>query len=83
MSDCICCGKPGRYSILLAIGPNGQRSDERYYLPNKFARDNHADIEERSFCPEHMRALEDIVRATIFYHQAENGIKPIEWRKPS
>ena len=78
-TNCICCGNPGSYSIRLAIGPHGHRSTERYYLPNKFARENHADIEERSFCQAHMRAIEDGLRATISYFQAENGVEPLKW----
>ena len=83
MSNCICCGRTGKHSIQLAVGPNGNRPGERYYLPNKSARDNGANIQERWFCSEHMRALEDAVRATIVYHQAENGIEPVKLGNPS
>jgi hypothetical protein len=81
---CVCCGKDSKYSIRLAEGP--QASDlvdlPRYYLPNMGARDpaHPADLREIYFCKECMRPVEDAVRATILYLQAENGrlsIKPV------
>lgn len=34
-------------------------------------------IEERWFCAEHMRAIEDVLRATIGRLQGEHGVAPI------
>lgn len=78
---CICCGKPARFAILLATGPS-QFGLERYYIPNQtFWEESEVPcIREGSFvglkwfCHEHIRAVEDAVRATILYHQTENGI---------
>ncbi|MBX9646827.1 MAG: hypothetical protein K2X57_07205 [Xanthobacteraceae bacterium] len=76
---CICCGKPGKFSIILASGPQNQdfhrRDDDRFYIPNQAAREgDHPDMRERWFCSEHIRAIDDAVRATILYHQTENGL---------
>jgi hypothetical protein len=74
---CICCGKPSKYSIQLAEGPQGDDLVQlpRYYLPNEGARDpaHLADLHEIPFCGACMRPVEDAVRATILYLQAENG----------
>jgi hypothetical protein len=73
MIRCICCGKPGQFSVLLFGAPNGDgRTDERYYIPNQSVR-KHEKIPERWFCGAHMRAVEDSMRATILYHQTESG----------
>jgi hypothetical protein len=74
---CICCGSAGKFSILLAQGPHGEegREDPRYYVPNDAVRSQKpSPMKEVWFCGEHMRAVEDAVRATILYHQAENGM---------
>jgi hypothetical protein len=74
--QCICYGKPSKYSIQLAEGPqaNDLVALPRYYLPNNGARDpsHPADLKEIHFCAECMRPVEDAVRATILYLQAEN-----------
>jgi hypothetical protein len=81
---CICCGKPSKYSINLATGSQAERlvALPRYYLPNQHARDPKFPpvVAEVHFCVECMRAVEDAVRATILYLQAENdqlSIKPV------
>ena len=81
---CICCGKPSKYSVHLAEGSqaNTLLAVPRYYLPNQHARDPKfpAVIEEINFCKKCMRAVEDSLRATILYLQAENdqlSIKPV------
>ncbi len=81
---CICCGKPSKYSIHLAVGIQANRllALPRYYLPNQHARDPQFPpvIDEIHFCAECMRSVEDALRATILYLQAENdqlSIKPV------
>jgi hypothetical protein len=81
---CIGCGKPGEYSIQLAVGTQAKRllALPRFYLPNQNARSPKfpADLHEIHFCKECMRTVEDALRATILYLQAENdqlSIKPI------
>jgi hypothetical protein len=74
---CVCCGKPSTYSVLLAVNSPDERlvAIPRYYLPNQHARnpDFPRVVEETYFCAECMRAVEDAVRATILYRQAENN----------
>jgi hypothetical protein len=81
---CVGCGTPSKYSIHLALGIQADRlvALPRYYLPNQHARGPHAPpvIEEVHFCVECMRTVEDNLRATILYLQAENdqlSIKPV------
>jgi hypothetical protein len=81
---CVCCGKASKYSIQLAIGPQAERlvALPRYYLPNQYARNPEFPpvINEIHFCAGCMRSVEDAVRATILYLQAENdqlSIKPV------
>jgi hypothetical protein len=81
---CICCSKPSKFSIVLAEGSQAKRllAMPRYYLPNQHARDSKfPDVKkEIHFCADCMRAVEDSVRATILYLQAENdqvSIKPV------
>ena len=81
---CICCGKSSKYSIRLALGPQSDRlvAVPRFYLPNQHARnpDFPPVIEDVHFCADCMRPVEDALRATILYLQAENGqlsIKPV------
>jgi hypothetical protein len=81
---CICCGKPSNYSIQLAVGiqANRLKALPRYYIPNQHARDPQAPpvIDGIHFCGECMRSVEDALRATILYLQAENdqlSIKPV------
>jgi hypothetical protein len=81
---CICCGKPSKYSINLAVGSQADRlvALPRYYLPNQHARNPEFPqvIEDVHFCEDCMRPVEDAVRATILYLQAENdqlSIKPV------
>jgi hypothetical protein len=81
---CICCSKPSQYSIVLAEGPQANRllATPRYYLPNQHARNpSFPDVtKEIHFCAECMRRVEDAVRATILYLQAENDLisaKPV------
>lgn len=80
MPKCICCNQEGKYSILLAIGPQANADDKspRYYLPNQSARSKKvarlvgSPIEEVWFCPVCMRKVEDNLRATIQYLKSEN-----------
>jgi hypothetical protein len=81
---CVCCGKTSKYSILLAAGTHAERlvALPRYYLRNQHARnpDFPSVIEEVHFCVACMRSVEEAVRATILYLQAENdqlSIKPV------
>ena len=85
---CVCCDKPGRYSIILAVGPQGNDSLKipRLYIPNQSVRaemekeDGFKVAEEKWFCAPCMRTIEDNLRATILYLQAENGllaVKPV------
>lgn len=81
---CVCCGKPSTYSILMAVGTQAERlvAQPRYYLPNQHARNPEFPqvVEEIFFCAECMRAVEDAVRSTILYRQAESNqlsIKPV------
>jgi hypothetical protein len=73
---CICCGKSSKHSVRLAEGfqANDLVALPRYYLPNIGARDPDfpADLKEVYFCVPCMRRVEDAVRATILYLQAEN-----------
>jgi hypothetical protein len=73
---CICCGKPSKYSINLAVGTHADRlvALPRYYLPNQHARDPEfpSVVSDIHFCAGCMRSVEDAVRATILYLQAEN-----------
>jgi hypothetical protein len=87
IGKCICCGQPGQYSILLAEGLNKDGLDiPRYYIPNAFVRqhekeEGRSETEEMMFCHPHMRAVEDNLRATILYLQAENGRLTIQPRE--
>lgn len=81
---CICCSKPSTFSIILAEGSQAKRllAMPRYYLPNQHARNpEFPDVKkEIHFCAECMRRVEDAVRATILYLQAENdqvSVKPV------
>jgi hypothetical protein len=79
--DCVCCGKPARYTIQLAVGPS-HNDLTRYYIPNDFAREAHGGydpIEEVPFCAACMRPIEDNLRATIGYLQSEAGKSPERW----
>jgi hypothetical protein len=84
----MCCDKPGKYSIILAVGPEGHDSLEipRLYIPNQAVREEMEKqggfqvAGEKWFCHPCMRIVEDNLRATILYLQAENGllaIKPV------
>ncbi len=75
---CIGCGKPGEYTIQLAVGPDGTGSDARYYIPNEFVRSNpHPSLNEVPFCSACMRTIEDNFRATVRYLQHENEQTPL------
>lgn len=72
---CVCCGKEGQFSVLLAVGPRSNDDRPRYFLPNQYAREEiggpHDVVEAVWFCTAHIRAVEDNVRATIRYFQDE------------
>jgi hypothetical protein len=81
---CICCGKTAKYSVQLAVGAHAKRlvALPRYYLPNQHARnpDFPSVVDQIYFCKKCMRSVEDTLRATILYLQAENdqiSIKPV------
>lgn len=86
LGPCVCCGKPGRFSIVLAVGINNPPVHiPRYYIPNDSVRESAGTSLDPSevipFCEECMRTVEDNLRATILYLQAENDrllIKPAE-----
>jgi hypothetical protein len=81
---CICCGKASKYSIYLAVGTQAERlvALPRYYIPNQHAHDPKfpSTTDEIHFCMQCMRSVEDALRATILYLQAETNqlsIKPV------
>lgn len=69
---CTCCGAPSLHTIQIARGPDHDGKSRRLYLPNLFARENGADIEEMPFCPECLRTIEDNFRATVQYLKTEH-----------
>jgi hypothetical protein len=74
--DCICCKRPGEYSILLAEGMGAEGEGIRWYIPNQRVREAigfHDVQREVWFCRSCMRTLEDNFRATIAYLTAEGG----------
>jgi hypothetical protein len=79
LGRCVCCGKPGKQSIMLAIGRNRKSVDiGRYYIPNyrvrHFVGNGQIDVTKIvPFCATCMRRVEDNLRATILYLHAENG----------
>lgn len=85
IGKCVCCGKAGDFTILLCVGPDGPQAEvPRYYIPNQYVRsilDKDPDmVSEVAFCQAHIRILEDGLRATIRYYQAEAQLitlKPI------
>jgi hypothetical protein len=78
LGSCIGCGQKARYTIQLAVGPDGDSDDARYYLPNDFTRQSGVDVlHEVPFCRSCMRHAEDNFRATIRYLQHENRETPL------
>jgi hypothetical protein len=71
--DCVCCGKPGQFSIILAVGPNNVGDKPRYYIPNQMVRQDTMADAEVLFCHRCMRMIEDNLRATIMYLQSEGN----------
>jgi hypothetical protein len=76
--NCYCCDNPAKVTIELAGGINGKASNmtKRWYIPNDSVRTNrdmHGDVVEVPFCLACMRVIEDNLRATILYLQAENA----------
>jgi hypothetical protein len=61
-----------------------QRADDRLYLPNQTVRqaweEGWEQPEPNLFCQPCMRKVEDNLRATVLYLQAENGLVTI--RRP-
>ena len=82
LGTCVCCGKPGKQSIVLAVGPNHKPVDiGRDYIPNynvrHFVGKGQMDVTKIvPFCRTCMRTVEDNLRATILYLQARMG----SWR---
>lgn len=81
---CICCSRPAKYSIQLAEGPQASRllATPRFYLPNQHARDPSFPpvVKDVHYCANCMRSIEDALRATILYLQAEHdqlAVKPV------
>jgi len=59
-ANCIGCGQPGEFSILLAGSP------EHWYLPNQYARSLESPpLQEVWFCKVCMKILEDGFRETL------------------
>jgi hypothetical protein len=86
LGKCICCGEPGKFSVVLAVGPNNDPVDmPRYYIPNDGVRECNGTPLDPSeivpFCGTCMRAVEDNLRATILGLQAENGLLAIRRAK--
>jgi hypothetical protein len=77
LGKCVCCEKPGKFSIVLAIGPQGKKDVQipRYYIPNQSVRQVEDEglppvTNEVPFCGKCMRAVEDSLRATILNLQS-------------
>jgi hypothetical protein len=85
LEPCVACGDPGKFSIILAASSSNDPVEvPRYYIPNEGVREyigTPMDVsKEVPFCGVCMRAVEDNLRATILYLQAESGrlsIKPV------
>jgi hypothetical protein len=82
LGKCIGCGQPGKFSIIVAAGPNNNPVEvERLYIPNETVREHIGtgmDVSrEAPFCAKCMRAVEDNFRATIMYLQSENNLLAI------
>ena len=78
VGSCVGCGEKGRYTIELAVGPDGKNDDARYYIPNDFVRESSMDnVHLVPFCRDCMRQIEDNFRATIRYLQHENEVSPL------
>jgi hypothetical protein len=83
LGPCVCCGEPGKFSIILAVGPNNKPVDiDRYYIPNENVREHIGTGMDVSqvvpFCADCMRRVEDNLRATIIYIQSENDLLEIK-----
>ena len=78
---CICCNNQSKFSVLLAVGSDGESESPRYYIPNQNVRESLAEmpdmmgelVREVHFCHSCMRKVEDNLRATIAYLQKENA----------
>ena len=76
---CYACGQPATASILLAHGPHSETQSvdpERLYIPNQMVRTEAASadlVEEYWFCHPCIRYIEDNMRSSILYLQAEAG----------
>ena len=87
MSICVGCGEAHDFSVVLAVGPQAtsQNATDRYYIPNEAVRDAMGTpmdpTEIIPFCATCMRRVEDAIRATVLYIQAETGrvaVRPIK-----
>lgn len=89
MSKCVGCGEAGAFSVVLAVGPQGtsQNTTDRYYIPNQSVREAMGTpmdpTETIPFCGTCIRRVEDAVRATILYIQAENGRVAVHPTEPA
>lgn len=83
-SDCVACDGDGHYTILLAVGIEGESDNARYYLPNQSAREEHGSgmdpVKQVTFCRHCMRELEDGLRGTIARIQKTNGVQPATYQ---
>ena len=64
---CYACGEPANFTIMLAL------TGSRIYLPNQGVRSKPRSDEPIAFCVSCMRKIEDNLRATILYLQAESS----------
>lgn len=90
MKKCVGCGEPGRFSVVLAIGPQGHADLHipRYYIPNQNVRRAGDEgfprtTEEVPFCEKCMRAIENNLRATILGIQADNDLLSVSHKNPN
>lgn len=84
LGQCVGCGQPGRHSIMLAVGSQGDSNvkTDRYYLPNQSVRRLEGEgyprvTKEIPFCATCMRTIEYNMRATILSLQADHELLTI------
>ena len=79
--DCIGCGQPAHYTVLLALGPGGDKA--RYYLPNQHVRSEQGTgmdpTKATAFCRSCVRVVEDSMRDAINMLQQRSGVTPQQY----
>ena len=77
-NGCVACGGESKFSIILAVGVDGNDSKkDRYYFPNQMVRSEsprNSPAREIGFCADCIRKLEDNFRGTLLYIQKEKGV---------